>query len=150
MKLVAALLALIPACEPSRPVYLVLDPNLPPRTLLAAREAARVWGDGLFVEDASWMPEGDSVVVYSMPSSLCGTYAGYTTVSWFPDGKVSGKVWVCSVTETWEADDLLGVVVHEYGHVLGLGHSDDPHNVMWPSSPVEDWAISDEQREDVR
>lgn len=24
------------------------------------------------------------------------------------------------------------VVVHEYGHLIGLGHSDDPTNVMYP------------------
>jgi hypothetical protein len=150
MKLIAALLALLPACQGARPVYLNLDPGLPPRTALAAREAARVWGDGLLDPDASWMPEGDSVRVFSMPASQCGKYAGWTQVNWWLDGNVSGTVWLCSSLEAWQADDLLGVAVHEFGHVLGLPHSTDPHNVMWPNSPVEDWSITEQQREAVR
>lgn len=59
-----------------------------------------------------------------------------------PDPTVSGfatpGTCVIYVTPTFlaqrpSADLICAVVVHEYGHLLGLGHSDDETNVMAPS-----------------
>lgn len=34
-------------------------------------------------------------------------------------------------TESWTADKLLYAAIHEYGHILGLHHSDTPGNIMY-------------------
>lgn len=39
--------------------------------------------------------------------------------------------------------DLAGIVRHEAGHALGLGHSRDPHTKMFPTEMVHDIAAAD-------
>jgi len=37
--------------------------------------------------------------------------------------------------ETWTANTLLGIALHEIGHVLGLSHSNTPGSLMYPLGP---------------
>lgn len=42
-----------------------------------------------------------------------------------------GSVWM-DQWELWTTRFWFGVFLHEFGHVLGIEHSDDPNSVMYP------------------
>jgi Matrixin len=54
-----------------------------------------------------------------LPPGMLGTYSRPCTVI------VNSGI--------WSYDRFCTTVVHEYGHLGGLGHSEDPANVMYPN-----------------
>lgn len=45
---------------------------------------------------------------------------------------IDGRVVLSDNAETWDSlDELVNVLVHELGHVMGFGHSDNPDSVMY-------------------
>jgi hypothetical protein len=75
--------------------------------------------------------------------------AGQADISWNQRGWiVRGTLTLATHTTAGlplDADAVHTVAMHEIGHLLGLGHSDDPHDVMYPSTEVHDITARDRQ-----
>lgn len=73
--------------------------------------------------------------------------AGQADITWDRNGWIV-RAALTLATHTSEglplSDEAIHTVaLHEIGHLLGLGHSDDPHDVMYPSTDVHDITTRD-------
>jgi hypothetical protein len=73
--------------------------------------------------------------------------AGQADITWNRGGWIiRGTLTLATRTHdgTSLSDDAVyTVALHEIGHLLGLGHSDDPHDVMYPTTEVHDITARD-------
>jgi hypothetical protein len=136
------------------PVHLVVNPADGPPDALAAVEAAAdalseasglpvvVDGPTEAAPSADWPQVGRPVLVaWAAPGTGqlgASGKSGAATSAWVGDRYVSGLVVLNSehidLMRTGYGGDRTGaLLLHEVGHVLGLGHVDDPTQVMYPT-----------------
>ena len=90
------------------------------------------------------------LVAFTQPARLSGSHrVGYGRGSSVEFGPISGSVLLnrdaTLPVGTAERASWRGVVLHELGHVVGLDHSPNPSDVMYPSMDVgpADWSPAD-------
>ncbi|HEX9729240.1 MAG TPA: matrixin family metalloprotease [Gemmatimonadales bacterium] len=86
-------------------------------------------------------------VVVSWIRSFPIRRAGQASITWSRDGWIGrGRLTLATYTTSGvhlNEDAVHTVALHEIGHLLGLGHSDDPTDVMYPSTEVHDITARD-------
>ena len=162
-----------PSC---RPVELVVNPDGGPPgadDLVSEAAAAVSEASGLSVEvvgesddrpsgERQLVPEGadwpPSLVAWSDPEEspqLEGAVAGYAGSGWVQRGADTVYVSGGATFDAPQFEALLsgggwdaarGIVVHELAHLLGLGHVDDPTQLMYPQAQRDVTTLQDGDR----
>jgi hypothetical protein len=62
--------------------------------------------------------------------------AGHGALAWVYDG---GCTIYYNQAAGWSWGKLCSVTLHEYGHLIGHRHSDNPYSIMWPGYRNSAW-----------
>jgi len=136
----------------STPVRVSFEPttvaNFQPAFLDAVRSAFQRWQEaGVPVRFNLDADSSVAEVRLQWRIQFEGKHSGQTDVQWDEDGRLTSGVMTLATFDPkgqpFEPDDVRVLALHEIGHLLGLDHSPDPADIMYPQPKVRDLSPRD-------
>ncbi len=136
-----------------RPLRVFFEPTtvtgFTPALGRAARDAFARWSrvGGIPLDFVVARTPDDAEVTVRWIDSFTMQRAGQADLVWRSDGRLhEGTLTLATLSSSGRPltrDEVFTVALHEIGHLIGLGHSEVPRDVMYPTTSIHDLTTRD-------